>query len=113
SSRPRRVHRVDLEKAGFASAARVIEGGLREGRTYDVHVELRAVPTVHLSPVEADVFVNGRLVGHGQSVPLEALPEEGPVQVRIRAEGYEPVERRWSSARDVPEKFDVTLAASE
>ena len=106
---PRRSHRVDFDKDGFAPAAREITGAIREGRSYPVRVELRPLPTVFLAPPVAEVWVDGVNVGRGERVVLERLPANGPVEVVVRAPGYAPWRRTFDSADAVPLRFDVTL----
>jgi hypothetical protein len=106
---PRRKHRVDFEKEGFAPAAREITGAIREGRSYPVRVELQALPTVFLAPPVAEVWVDGVNVGRGPRVVLERLPAQGPIEVVVRAQGYEPWFRTFDSVDAVPLRFDVTL----
>ena len=106
---PRQSHRVDFEKDGFAPAAREITGAIREGRSYPVRAELRALPTVFLSPPDAEVWLDAVNVGRGERVVLEQLPAEGPIEIEVRSAGYEPWSRVFESAAAVPLRFDVTL----
>jgi len=100
--------RVEFRLTDHRPAARALVGTVRRGRTYRMSVELRPVPVLHVQP-EATVSVDGRVVGTGTRVPLDALPE-GAVEVRVEAPGFVPYQRRFASPAEVPTTWDVTLS---
>ncbi|MEQ9498617.1 MAG: serine/threonine-protein kinase [Deltaproteobacteria bacterium] len=106
---PGERHPIRFSKAGYRNLEHEITEVIARGRTYTLRVDLQRVHPKLIVPVDATVYVNGRESGSGTEIELDALPESGPVTVRVVAPGHEPYEVEFPDATAIPESLDIPL----
>jgi formylglycine-generating enzyme required for sulfatase activity len=107
----RRIHRVELSKAGHEEESREVE--LDPGQRREVLVELRprlGLIELAVTPADAELLVNGEPRGPAPaSLSLVALPQ----QIELRREGYESHRVTLTPRPGIPQRLEVTLRTLE
>lgn len=108
---PGRDHRVSLSRAGYQRTSRTIsmEAGARAAR--DVRLDpLLGDVLVRVSPEDAEVLVNGRVVGRGsQTLQLPAIQQ----RLEFRLDGFEATRRSVTPRPGLEQLVEVTLLTPE
>ena len=107
---PERRHRIEFRLEGYQRTLREITEGIGRAKTYTLTVAMDRLPPKVFLPVPGRVLLNGRLVGRGREVSLIDLARfKREVTLRVEANGYEPYEVQFPSAREIPPALDVPL----
>ncbi|MEM7677054.1 MAG: PEGA domain-containing protein, partial [Myxococcota bacterium] len=107
---PERRHRIEFRLDGYQRTLREITEGIGRAKTYTLTVQMARVPPTVFLPVSGRVSVNDRIVGEGRKVQLTNVDRTtGKVRLRVVADGYEPYEVRFRSAKEIPSSLDVPL----
>jgi formylglycine-generating enzyme required for sulfatase activity len=104
-------HRISLSRAGYQRASRSLrmEAGARDERSIRLEPLLGDV-LVKVSPADAEVLVNGRVVGRGtQTLALPAVQQ----RLEFRLDGFESARRSVTPRPGLEQLVEVTLLTPE